>query len=333
MSLTIDAATIVEPDVVLSLHEHPLTLVDLQRRKDATSTFGLSKAFSCFTCQQVRHRFVRYCAQCDLRCCQQCFNEAFAQQSLLVGQVVSGQIAAAEEKQRLHFAAGRSLRDAHAAAMGLPPVMAACVAGDFPAVREIVEKNEFSGTLDLEALCDHDSYKGRTVLGLAAGLGHRQIVMLLLGRGAKATACDNLGMTPLMHAAYGGHVDVVDELLFAGGLDVDQAAFCGYTALLLAASAGHALCIQRLIATGASTSIRTPNGRTALIAAALNGHKSAVEMLLRTLKQSDITTADFEGYTALDAAISRGFAAVESLLRSKLAALRSPSSLLHTSHE
>jgi hypothetical protein len=314
--ISVDIDTVAEPDVVFALHDHPLHLVDLQRKKDVTDTFGLSKAFSCFACRQVRHRFVRHCSTCDVRCCQQCFNDAYQQQTVLIQQAATTQLAAMEEKQRLF---GTTATSSHLASMSLPPVMAACIAGDFPAVREIVEKNEFSGTLDLEALCERPEYKGRTVLGLAAGSGHRKIVMLLLSRGARATACDNLGMTPLMHASYGGHVEVVDELLFGGGLEIDQTAFSGYTALLFASSAGHASCVQRLIAAGASTTLRTPNGRTALIAASLNGHKAAVEMLLTTLKPSEVNAIDFEGYSALDAAVSRGFAAVESLLRDAIA--------------
>ncbi|CUI14481.1 ankyrin repeat protein, putative [Bodo saltans] len=310
--INVDIDTVAEPDVVFALHDHPLHLIDLQRKKDAIELFGLSKAFSCFACHQVRHRFVRYCSSCDVRCCQQCFNDAHQQQMALIQQTVASQISVIEEKQRQFTATSTT---SHLVGMSLPPVMAACLAGDFPAVREIVEKNEFSGTLDLEALCEHAAYKGRTVLGLAAGSGHRKIVMLLLSRGARATACDNLGMTPLMHASYGGHVEVVDELLFGGGLDIDQASFSGYTALLFASSAGHAACVQRLIAAGASTALRTPNGRTALIAASLNGHKAAVEILLLTLKPSEVNAIDFEGYSALDAAISRGFAGVESLLR------------------
>ncbi|MDZ7879594.1 MAG: ankyrin repeat domain-containing protein [Saprospiraceae bacterium] len=45
-------------------------------------------------------------------------------------------------------------------------------------------------------------------------------------------------MTALMHAAYNGHVEVVDELLF-NQATVDRVAFCGYTAMLFAANRGH----------------------------------------------------------------------------------------------
>lgn len=310
----IAAETVVDKDVVLSLHEHPLILIDTQRRKDSAELFGLSKSFVCEKCAKLRYRFIRYCQECDVRVCHECYNASLQEQLALIRETIALEFAAEEERNKLFSGgAGKQSFRIKLASQGLPLIMGACIAGDSDTVREMVEKNEFSGKLDLEQVCEVGEHKGKTMLLLAAEFGHRQITVLLLGRGSKTSACDNRGMTPLMHAAFGGHVEVLDELLFAR-VQVDHTAFCGYTALLFAANKGHTACVQRLLAAGARVTTRTPGGRTPLIVAAVNGHLSTVELLLKNMKLDDILAADFEGYTAKDAAIARGHCAVEAAI-------------------
>lgn len=305
---------VVPEDTVLSLHAHPLQFIDTQRRSDAMDIFGLSRSFVCHACRQVRHRFVRYCSSCSLAFCHSCYQGALSDQTEAIQEIMASHSRAESEKQRAIVASvhrnGTHAKDLKA----LSPIMQGCITGDFELVKEMVEKNEFSGTLDLEHPCETGHHASKTILFLAAEFGHRPIVMLLLARGAKVNAFDNRGVTPLMIAAFGGFVEVLNELLFAGA-DFNQRALCGYTPLLFAASAGHDACITRLVASGASIAARTPQGRTALIVAALNGHKATVEVLLNGMQNDDIISYDFESYTALDAAIAAGHAHVEQVLR------------------
>jgi len=66
----------------------------------------------------------------------------------------------------------------------------------------------------------HSSESGATALLLASQMGHGRIVKLLLDKGARVNATDNLGMTPLIRAAYSCKEDVV-EILLNRGADVN----------------------------------------------------------------------------------------------------------------
>ena len=62
--------------------------------------------------------------------------------------------------------------------------------------------------------------------------------------------CDHTGNTPLIHAARGGHVDVLRFLLKRGAA-VDRVTHEGASALYEASLFGHALVARLLLANGA----------------------------------------------------------------------------------
>ncbi|XRB03484.1 hypothetical protein NFJ02_17g28390 [Pycnococcus provasolii] len=95
----------------------------------------------------------------------------------------------------------------------------------------------------------------------AAVNGNTDAVTSVLARGAspsEARASD--GFTPLILAACGGHVSVVDALINAGSA-VDATNSFGWTALHWASRNGHAEVVQLLI-NGGSKALNTPDGRT-----------------------------------------------------------------------
>jgi uncharacterized protein len=97
------------------------------------------------------------------------------------------------------------------------------------------------------------SYHG-PVLKIAAELGHLGVVELLLDRGAKIEATDDLGQRPLLSAARYGRTDVV-RLLLDRGAELDGEDWSDNTALSNAAIEDHHALFELLLARGARRGI------------------------------------------------------------------------------
>ena len=103
---------------------------------------------------------------------------------------------------------------------------------------------------------------------------------------------DAKGMTPLHSAAVRGHKDVV-ALLLDKGADIAATGNWGKTALRLAAERGHKDVVALLLDKGANITATEITGATALHFAAESGHKDVVALLLD--KGADITVTDNGG--------------------------------------
>ena len=140
-------------------------------------------------------------------------------------------------------------------------------------------------------------------LHAAASKGNTRRVEDLISRGASVDSGDesNHGLTALMLAAQGGHIDVVNAL--AGRYNANVEAVCrhGYTALMCAAHLGHTEIVNVLAGTyNANVDAANEDGKTALMHATDRGHTGVVN----ALRRHGASMPD-DGITALSAGLRR----------------------------
>jgi uncharacterized protein len=93
-----------------------------------------------------------------------------------------------------------------------------------------------------------------TILMNAAELGYREMVNLLVDRGANMEATDDLGQTALMVAADAGRLEIVTQLIDRGA-KIDTVDWCGGSALAHAAIQGRLAVVALLLSRGAKRSV------------------------------------------------------------------------------
>ena len=121
---------------------------------------------------------------------------------------------------------------------------------------------------------------GMTPLLLAAWLGHLALAKALLEQGASMAAKDHLGRNALLLAVEEGHLKMVSWLLDQPEFTLNDLDEKGLKPLLLAARLGHLAMVQALLHRGASIEARDRHGLTPLLLAARLGHLTLVQFLL-----------------------------------------------------
>jgi len=178
---------------------------------------------------------------------------------------------------------------------------------------------------------------GKTPLIVAAEKGHKDIVQLLIDRGAnvagnhiliwaiennhvdfaklliesgaKVNAKDIFGKTPLSMAAKKGHKDIV-ELLIEQGANVD-----GDPILIWAIENNHVDWLNFLIEKNANVNVQDNSGKTPLIIAAQSGHTEVVQLLID--RDANVNVQDNYGNTPLSMAAEKGNKEIVKLLIEK----------------
>jgi ankyrin repeat protein len=145
---------------------------------------------------------------------------------------------------------------------------------------------------------------------LAAEMGDKQLVALLLADGANVDSIDSVGNTPLHWAATGGNLEVA-ELMIARKLNVDVKNNAGQTPLHLAIKGPdpplnrgrHQYCsvVNMLLANHADINAQDDEGRTPLHYSIRFG--ALARLLLK--KGADPSIRDRSGETPLDLAESK----------------------------
>lgn len=121
--------------------------------------------------------------------------------------------------------------------------------------------------------------RGVTPLFMAAKHGHRDVVALLLERGATVNPARQDGVTPLFIVAQEGQRDVV-ALLLEKGADVNgQARIGGVTLLHVGAFRGDQDIVTLLLQHGADKNVRLSSGERLVDLAHKQGHQMLIPLL------------------------------------------------------
>ncbi len=184
----------------------------------------------------------------------------------------------AKTKEGIHaavYALYMGRKDIADAILARDPVLdlhAAAAVGDFRRVQQLVEADPVS----VHAY----SPDGFPPLGLAAYLGHADIVQYLISSGANVNqAGTNPGkFTALTGAVSQGHYRVA-KILVEAGADVNYWYGGGYTPVLEAAANGDLQILELLVSHGGDVTAETEQGKTAVSLALEHNHPEAAEWL------------------------------------------------------
>lgn len=143
---------------------------------------------------------------------------------------------------------------------GLPPVAAAAYLGNEPLVRLLLDNGADPNAVDAT---------GKGAICYAGGRGFTGVVRVLLEHGVDVNARYGNNLTALMwaagHAAEAGTSDIKElmTLLIDRGAHLDERDNRGRSALMIAAALGHTTAVDLLLARGADKALRDHDGKTA----------------------------------------------------------------------
>ncbi|XP_030560606.1 protein fem-1 homolog B isoform X1 [Drosophila novamexicana] len=161
----------------------------------------------------------------------------------------------------------------------LTPLTMAAMSGNVTFVKTLLSHYDVDLERECNVIFDGLVVYGATALWVAAGMGHLQIVKMLVQAGASINHNTKAQSSPLRAACYEGRLDIV-EFLLEHGADVNATNLFNNNTLMIAAYKGHHLVVNTLLQNGSRPNDQALCGATALHYAAESGHLDVVIALL-----------------------------------------------------
>ena len=140
------------------------------------------------------------------------------------------------------------------------------------------------------------AYGGVSALMKAFEKGDREIIKLILKRGANVNSLHNVDMSDLMYASFKGDFEIAKELI-ALGAKVNLVNSKGISALMLAIEYRRNNIADYLIKHGANINAQAKNGYTPLIFAAIDANIDMIKILIS--RGANVNANIERGLTAL----------------------------------
>lgn len=137
---------------------------------------------------------------------------------------------------------------------------------------------------------------GYTPLIYAAWNGHLNIVKILINNNANINTKNFNGNTAFLQASENGHLDVIKYFIELN-IDFNDKDFFGYTAFILACSNGYLNIVKYFVELNIDINQCNYDGNTGFIFAVSNNHLDIVKYLIE--KGADINKQNNDGNTAL----------------------------------
>ncbi|XP_067652901.1 ankyrin repeat domain-containing protein 50-like [Haliotis asinina] len=181
----------------------------------------------------------------------------------------------------------------------------ACIGGNLETVKLILSQD----VIDINSRGNGS----RTPVMDAAWKGDRNMVKLLLDRGANVSLVDETGDNVLHFACIGGDLKTVKLILSLNVIGINSRGCGSRTSVMEAALKGHQDVVNFLVGRGANVSLVDETGNNVLHFACIGGDLETVKLIL-SLTKVEINARNFDGRTATDLARDKGHQSVVDFL-------------------
>jgi ankyrin repeat protein len=181
---------------------------------------------------------------------------------------------------------------------GINPLHGSCSKGLKEIAEALLDHPSLNGDSKKDILkeksnCDETSRLNETPLEIALKGSHKELVRMLLAKGADPNEKDTYGKK-YVERLPSMHPDIAEVLLLHASVDINEKFESGYTPLQLCILGGHTDAIGVLLARGCDVNIRDLDGNNCLHLAMEHDREAVALMLVPVLSASFLNEREFE---------------------------------------